>query len=70
MTIYTVFRDARKANTEDHRAYSTQTRKESNLLSNGKYGVEKMVCLLPIITIWKLYNKPKALNSQIVPAGL
>ena len=36
MTIYTVFHDARKANTEDHNAYSTHTRTESNIFLNWK----------------------------------
>ena len=31
MTLYAVFHDARTANTENHRAYSSQIRKESQI---------------------------------------
>ena len=33
LTMYAVYHDARKADTEDHRAYSTHTRKD-NFFSN------------------------------------
>ena len=71
MTIYTVFHDARKANTEDHmRIFITYTKQKPNLFLNLNYGLKKMICLLPNITICNLEPKPKASHSQIPAVDL
>ena len=41
MTIDAVFHDARKANTEDHRAYSSHVRNESQTLLKLKIKTQK-----------------------------
>ena len=51
---------AEKANAEDHlHVFITYMKRKSNIFSNGKQGVEKMVCLQPHITILNLEHKAK-----------
>ena len=45
MTIYAIFHDARKANTENNRTYASHTRKESQISFQTENKQSKMVCL-------------------------
>ena len=52
-------------------SYSSNVQKESQIsFQTENNGLEKMVCLLPNITICNLDHKPNASHSQITTPGL
>ena len=66
ITIYAVFHDARKANTENNRTYSSHTRKESQISFQTENKESKRWFASHLtLQIGNLEHKPKASNSQI-----
>ena len=71
MTIYTVFHDARKANTDNIRTYSSHTRKESQIYFQTENKESKRWFASHLtLRIANLEHKPKASHSQITAVGL
>ena len=70
MTIYAIFHDARKANTENNRTYSSHTRKESQIYfqTENKESKRRFASYLTL-RIGNLEHKPKASHSQITAVG-
>ena len=71
MTISAIFYDARKANTENNRTYSSPTRKESQLSFQAENKESKRWFVSHLtLRIGNLEHKPKASHSKITAVGL